>query len=318
MQVPWWQSPQAEIRPTTIRLWRPLLEEPKSTIDAYVAASGIRPILDESNAATDFTRNAIRHQVMPTLERVFPAAKSSVTRFAEIARAEDELLSALTETALSVALRDDGSIDLAALLSEDVAIRRRVLIRWLRSQTGTTEISFERVQAVLDLAESMKEGPIVEIPLGHSVTVIGAHLFAGTAGELLDIAWSQFPGPRIEPTVLLPVALRAECVTRIGRTLFRMSEGSVPERGDTLRWTTIPPASGAILVRRLRSDDRWSMSGKRVHDALRRQRVPAIIRDQIVGVAGENGVFWIPGLVPTAASGDEQETSVTVSWGYDE
>lgn len=315
--VPWW--PQEEFEPSLIRVWRPLLEEPKSIIESYVSTSGHAPIIDESNDSLDFTRNAIRHQVIPVLEAVVSGATSSLARFAEIARAEDALLGELSDAALARAMRPDGSLELSALLQEPEALGRRVLIRWLRTRTESSEIPFERVQTILGLALEMKEGPIVEVAARRVVSIIGERLVAGTAAELLDAAWSRFAGPRIDTTVHLPTALVPHGVSRIGRVRFQMSTWSDPAMEDSVDSVSIPTVSGAAEVRRLRSDDRWAGNGRRVHDALRRERVPVMIREQIVCAASDVGVLWVPGLpLPNLMTRDEEETTTTLSWKYDE
>ena len=53
-------------------LWRPLLNEPREVIEAYVAKLGLTPIEDPSNCDTALRRNALRHEVLPALETAFP------------------------------------------------------------------------------------------------------------------------------------------------------------------------------------------------------------------------------------------------------
>jgi tRNA(Ile)-lysidine synthase len=104
----------AERQSGHLRLWRPLLAETRADIEAYARANGLSWITDESNADTRLTRNFIRHQVLPVIERRFPAAEPALAQaaghFAEAAELLDDL------AALDWARVADGeTADLATL-----------------------------------------------------------------------------------------------------------------------------------------------------------------------------------------------------------
>lgn len=76
-------------------LLRPLLDIPRSDIEAYAEAAGLEWINDESNADTSLTRNFLRHEALVGLSQRFPAAEASLAQaaanFAEAAALLDEL-----------------------------------------------------------------------------------------------------------------------------------------------------------------------------------------------------------------------------------
>jgi len=63
-------------------LWRPLLDMPRSAIEAYAREHELEWIEDESNADESLTRNFIRRAVGPLLEKKFPKWKESLGRAA--------------------------------------------------------------------------------------------------------------------------------------------------------------------------------------------------------------------------------------------
>jgi len=65
---------------------RPLLEVGKEEIRAYAARHAIRFVDDPSNRDTSFSRNLIRHEVVPLLERVHPGACGNLLRLSAWAR----------------------------------------------------------------------------------------------------------------------------------------------------------------------------------------------------------------------------------------
>jgi tRNA(Ile)-lysidine synthase len=64
-------------------LVRPLLRLWRRDILAYCAALGIEPLDDPSNSDPRFLRTRVRHQVLPALEAVFPAARRRLVALAE-------------------------------------------------------------------------------------------------------------------------------------------------------------------------------------------------------------------------------------------
>lgn len=68
---------------------RPLIECTREEIDKYIAQNNIPFAEDETNAGDGYTRNYIRHNVIPQLEKAVPSAVKSVYRFSRLAD-EDE------------------------------------------------------------------------------------------------------------------------------------------------------------------------------------------------------------------------------------
>ena len=57
--------------------------------DEYIAANGVPFVDDATNFSDKYTRNYIRHNVLPALEKAVPGAAASIRRFCRLA-AEDE------------------------------------------------------------------------------------------------------------------------------------------------------------------------------------------------------------------------------------
>jgi len=84
------------IRPHSGNIIRPLLFATRDEIAVYAAENEIRYREDASNASDDYLRNAVRHNLVPEIEKLFPQgilrANESINRFAE---AEELYLRAL-------------------------------------------------------------------------------------------------------------------------------------------------------------------------------------------------------------------------------
>ncbi|MCD7729142.1 MAG: tRNA lysidine(34) synthetase TilS [Clostridia bacterium] len=68
-----------------VYLLHPLITVSREEIDGYIAENKIPFVTDESNFTNDYTRNKIRHNVLPELENSVPGAAKAIYRFSRIA-----------------------------------------------------------------------------------------------------------------------------------------------------------------------------------------------------------------------------------------
>ncbi|HZX33091.1 MAG TPA: tRNA lysidine(34) synthetase TilS [Rhodocyclaceae bacterium] len=87
----------AERRLGGLRLLRPLLGVLRAEIEAYARENDLAWIDDESNDNTGFSRNFLRHEVLPVIEGRFPGASSCIATAAAHFAEADVLLADLAE-----------------------------------------------------------------------------------------------------------------------------------------------------------------------------------------------------------------------------
>lgn len=114
-----------------IRLIRPLLARSRADIEAYLARRHARPRRDPSNRNRNYTRNMIRHDLLPMLERKFnPGIRSLLVRTAQALAEDDDLLEkAAVKATARAGRRISGGfcLRLEVLRREPLPIRRRML-----------------------------------------------------------------------------------------------------------------------------------------------------------------------------------------------
>ena len=74
------------------RVIRPLLEVTREETAAYCRERGLAWREDPTNESLDFARNRVRHQLLPALRALHPAAEANILRTLEILRDEAEVL----------------------------------------------------------------------------------------------------------------------------------------------------------------------------------------------------------------------------------
>lgn len=114
-------------------LGRPLLGVSRSALHAYAVAHGLSWVDDESNFDTSLDRNYLRHELLPLLQRRWPAALPTLARSAAHLAEAGELLAELAAADLDAARGDrPDTLSVTALHTLSAARRRNLLRHWLR------------------------------------------------------------------------------------------------------------------------------------------------------------------------------------------
>ena len=160
-------------RPGSPRIVQPLIEVTRAEVESFCRALRLRPRRDPMNEDRRYLRAAIRHEVLPVLEReTGRGVARSIARTAELVRSDRDELGAAAASAIEEIV-GDGSPDeirfeagrLAALPSQ-VASRvvRLAAYRWMAGG-WTAPWSKDAIKAVLDLAEG-RPGRRRDLPEG--------------------------------------------------------------------------------------------------------------------------------------------------------
>ena len=72
---------------------RPLINVSRAEIEAFLAENGQTFVTDSTNTDTDYTRNYIRHEIMPHLAKLNSSIEESLARSAGLHRQDEEYLS---------------------------------------------------------------------------------------------------------------------------------------------------------------------------------------------------------------------------------
>lgn len=85
---------------STIFLIRPLLSFWRTEIEQYCRENGIQPLQDVTNQSLEFTRNRIRHELIPILEEYNPQIKGRIWAMSQVVNDHLHLVKPLIEKAI--------------------------------------------------------------------------------------------------------------------------------------------------------------------------------------------------------------------------
>ena len=145
----------AGIRPRAGSVVRPLLHVSRAELRDYLAGRGQSFREDATNRDPAFTRNRVRHELIPFLETRFsPSIANVLARTAEIVRADSEWMEAAVDEVAPAVLalgEQEAAVDAAALARQPQAIARRLVRRALEHVAGRAT-EFEPVERFLAVA----------------------------------------------------------------------------------------------------------------------------------------------------------------------
>jgi tRNA(Ile)-lysidine synthase len=284
------------------RILRPLLGTTRIEVEAYLNALGQAWREDSSNRNLTFTRNRLRHELLPVLERWNPRLREHLAQMAALARDEDAWwqgeMSRLAPQLLmqgrpvrgggraASASESDGlSLDVTRLAELAPAVQRRLL------RHGA-----EQLGAALDFRAT--EGL-------RSLALIGR---AGQKCELAQGLRAERTPRELRLAVSLPVA--SESATNLIREYTTQLPGEIQAAafGLRMRISIVAPAvidaaapSGQIArLRNWRPGDRvrlrYSSGPRKVKEVLERLRVTGSRRTVWPVLEVDGRIVWMKGV----------------------
>ena len=181
------------------RLIRPLLGLRREQLENYLVGIGQEWLADPTNNDLRFTRNRIRHQLIPQLQTFNPQIETALCRLAErFAHDEDYWEELLDEEFHALVRCADSrcSLSLEALLRRHPAVRLRLYRRLLREVRGSLQgISSQHLQAIEKLVLAERPQASLDLPGAWVARRYSELLFASKPLPVAESFWLKIAGP---------------------------------------------------------------------------------------------------------------------------
>ena len=268
-------------------LVRPLLGVPRADTRAYCEARGLEWREDASNADPRFARARVRHEVLPALRSLSPAAERTIAETALLLREEQEVLDGAVEEALDRLGR--AAVPLTGLRELPGGLARLVLRRLAEDAAGgALPLTRGDADAILRLGEG---GGTQPLDVGSGVRAIAEY---GT----LRFSREPIEGPDASPPVVLPVPGAA----RFGawEVAARAVSERAPSGGSDEAVLSAERLGRSVTVRAWRSGDRIRLAGlggsKSLQDLFVDRKVPRALRASLPVVEAAGEIAWVAGV----------------------
>jgi tRNA(Ile)-lysidine synthase len=280
------------------KIIRPLIEAPRSEIEAYISEKGLEFRTDSTNLDESHERNRIRKMLIPMIEREFnPGIVISLARSAGVFSTMHQYLAdQVVEVLGKCARTEDGrtTIDLEAFNEFPYALKIFTLYSVVRSlEEDEQVVSFDILKAVLNLAARSKSGSRVDL---------GSGIVAMKEFDTLVIGRDLAMVNRYEVRLEIPGTTSVEgagCTFETEILKERPQTGEIYRSGDTA-YFDFGEIELPLIARSWREGDRFvpfGLSGtKKVHDVFIDEKVPASQRALVPIICDSEGVIWVAGV----------------------
>lgn len=289
------------------KIVRPFLGVTRCEVLEEIQRRGLEYREDDSNRDLRFTRNRVRHQLLPLLEREYSGRiVQHLATLAEQSRMDEALLAQLAAERGRGLIRqraDDIRIDVHGLGALPPALRGRVL-RYMAGAFGgsASGIGSTQVAALRRLAEENKSGRVVMLSGGLQARrefndlIIDRYYNASAS--------NPFSIPIVPPAVVdmpemgLKIRFQVEEIVHATETHQAYNR----DKGEGLDWDRL---TGKLTLRNWRAGDAYQpvehLHPLKIKELFLRQRVPLRQRRLWPVLEDEKGIVWARGF-PAASS----------------
>lgn len=166
------------IPPVRDNIIRPLSECTREEIEQYLSDEGVSFVTDSTNLSDEYTRNKIRHNILPVLNEINPGFFSVFSNCVSVLSDSEKYIEEKTaEAFMKIKKNTKFSIDDIILL--DKVIRDRLIIM-IAEFFGASDVSFRHVEII---SSFLSTGGV--LMLSDKVTIISNGKFLYKADEKL-------------------------------------------------------------------------------------------------------------------------------------
>lgn len=141
----------ASIPPVRSNIIRPLIECSRTDIENFLNERGQTWVTDSSNLTDDYSRNRIRHKIVPQMLEINPSLERTMRGTLENLREDNDLLRRLADELYRKVLCDNA-LECSALLAADRALSGRVIRKFVGA--NGIECSRETAERILKLCDT--------------------------------------------------------------------------------------------------------------------------------------------------------------------
>lgn len=273
------------IPPVRDNIIRPLILATREQVEAYCAEKGVSFCVDSTNSDESFTRNFIRHSVVPKLNEVNSAVVENVANMSGSLRNDEDFLS---KTAKEVYgnICDGKTADVKGLCKLHPAVRSRCIVLFYKANVGKTP-EHKHIEAICDLLNNggkcsvqndfsavVKDGKLKFLPSKSVGTIERTEInelpFCGFGLEITQILLEKLNSQQKFNNLFLKNTIDCDkiCGKLILRSRFNGDEIKLLKRNCT----------------------------KSLKKLFQEAKIEETLRDSIPVLADDEGVVWVAGF----------------------
>ena len=275
---------------SSIVVVRPLIDCFREEVEEYLEARGVTARLDASNLGVDYTRNRIRHELIPLLESGYNRqVKRAVLRLARIAAAVNEFV----ESEAAEHTRGEPSISVSDLCSLPEAVQLTTLRKVVEKAGASPDL--DCIEEALELLRSKNPSGMLHLAGGQELK---------RSYDRIEVRGRKEIPAKLEPVELFvpgearfgDYVVRADVLSKGEFSLvdFKANKGPLEEAMDG------GSIGERLLVRVRAPGDRFRLLGspgeRKLKELLIDRKVPREERDLLPLLVSGGKIVWVVGV----------------------
>lgn len=283
------------IAPVRGEIIRPLLCLTREEIEAYLKVRNQTYRTDASNFSDDYSRNRIRHHLLPRMTELNARAVEHMSEASGFLREAQGYIERQAQAAYKRIVREQNGqylLKIGLLLAEDTVIQKEVILKGIFALTASRkDIDSRHIEAILRLCE-LPTGRQANLPYGMKAS----REYDELRIEILSKEDKAFE-IRIEGEGIYPIpGMDSFLEISIEPYLHKVHE--IP-KNDYTKWFDYDKICQAMSLRSRRKADYFQINKeggtKKLKDYFIDQKLPRSKRDTIPLLADGGHIIWILG-----------------------
>ena len=276
---------------------RPLLNIERENIEKYCEEHCLNPRIDKTNLEAIYTRNRIRLELIPYMEKYFNKnIKTTLFRTADLLKEDSEFLNMTADSFYDkIVIEHRGEIRINKIELEKchIAIKNRILRKGMRAASGELrDVESKHIQILLSFVHKGKAGSEINLPNGVKAVL---------EYEILVLKQNNkqsVPNFEYKCSIDQSIELK-ECEAYLSTKLLEPSELGSQESGRYKKHFDFNKVKEGITIRNRRNGDIFTPLGmegkKKLKDFFIDEKIPRDRRDKIPLVCDGEEIMWIVG-----------------------
>lgn len=289
----------AGMKPVNGDVIRPLLGVSRQEIEDYLAKAGQDYCTDSTNADIDYSRNYIRNEILPGLERINSSAKNHICALAEDAieiwnyvEEEGQALISKAEIINDDYFKVGNKRYSSKVILNSKPIIRNCAIKLIISETGASlkDITRDHIESIVDIMGSSKYSEVI-LPRGIKVVSESGTIYISDSNlGNNDRYMCSIIG---DGEYTLPDGNAVVC-----RILNDFDTADIPQSRYT-KWFDYDKISNGPCIRNKGEGDYLIVNDrggtKKLKDYLINEKIPKTERDNLYLIANDQRIAWVIG-----------------------
>lgn len=287
----------AGIPPVRDNIIRPLLRVSRDEIEEFLRERNQKYVTDSTNLTDEYTRNRIRHNVIPVLKNINPSLFATISSDSENFRLDSSYLEEQANDAYQKCLNESGALE--GLSEYHKSIRHRCITTYLKN--NNIEVNHKRISEIDDI-----------VLCGGKINLKGNIYIVSSENTLM-----------IRTIVPEESSTEYSAELKEGRNMFmnRIIEISfsdtVSETADAV--LDADSVTGTLTARNRRPGDRIRISGKGFSSSVKKlfnRNIPPEERNSICFICDQTGPLFIErtGISEKAAVSEKTKRYICITF----